>query len=153
MKTADLRYRNDGSEFGRVRQPRFRRVLDQREVRPGFVIIRQERLHMPVEGGLIENDDVIQTLAPQSANHSFHESSLPRRARSRKDFLDSRFHIPPKLTAEDVAAVPKQVPRDLLKGEGFPQLLPVHSAVGWAATLKCTIRLRSGARTMTTART
>ena len=49
VKTANLRYGNDGSEFRRVHGPRFRRVLGQREVRPGFVIIRQEGLHVPVQ--------------------------------------------------------------------------------------------------------
>jgi hypothetical protein len=49
---------------------------------------------------------------------------LQRRARSRKNLLDSHgFHILAKLSAEDALAVPQQVPGDLLKGEGFPQLL------------------------------
>ena len=42
MKTANLRDRNDGSDFQRVHGTRFWRVLGQREVRPGFVIVRQE---------------------------------------------------------------------------------------------------------------
>src|SRR5580765_3906134 len=42
VKPANLRYRNDGAAFSRVHRPRFGRVLGQREVRPGFVIIRQE---------------------------------------------------------------------------------------------------------------
>ena len=46
--------------------PRFRRVLGQGEVRPGFVIVRQEGLHVPVQGGLVENDHVVEALAAQS---------------------------------------------------------------------------------------
>ena len=42
VKTANLRYRNDSAAFWRVRRARFGRVLGQRQVRPGFVIIRQE---------------------------------------------------------------------------------------------------------------
>ena len=42
VKTADLRYRNDPSEFPWLHRPRFRRVLAQREVRPGLVIIHEE---------------------------------------------------------------------------------------------------------------
>ena len=42
VKTANLRNRNDGAELRWVHGPRFRRVLGQRKVRPGFVIIRQE---------------------------------------------------------------------------------------------------------------
>jgi hypothetical protein len=33
---------------------------------------------------------MIQTLTPKSANHAFHIGSLPRRAWSRKDFMDAR---------------------------------------------------------------
>ena len=39
---ANLRDRNDGAAVRRVHRSRFRRVFGQREVRPGFVIIRQE---------------------------------------------------------------------------------------------------------------
>ena len=42
VKSANLWDRNDGSAFRRVHGPWFRRVLGQREVCPGFVIIRQE---------------------------------------------------------------------------------------------------------------
>jgi hypothetical protein len=48
VKTTNLRYRDHGSEFRRVYGPRLRRVFSQREVRPGFVIIRQKRLHLPI---------------------------------------------------------------------------------------------------------
>jgi hypothetical protein len=46
VKTANLGFGNDGSESQRVHGPWFRRVLGQREVRPGFVIVRHERLQM-----------------------------------------------------------------------------------------------------------
>jgi hypothetical protein len=48
VKTANLRYGNHGSQFRRLHRPRFRPVLGQREVRPGFVTIRQEGFHVPV---------------------------------------------------------------------------------------------------------
>src|SRR5260370_19506240 len=48
IQSANLRYGNDGSECRRVHGPRFRCVFGQREVRPAFVIIRQEGLHVPV---------------------------------------------------------------------------------------------------------
>ena len=59
VKTANLRYRNDGSEFQRLHGSWFRCVLSEREVRPGFVIIRQEQLQMPVQGCLVEDDHMI----------------------------------------------------------------------------------------------
>ena len=71
VKTANLRYGNDGSEFRRVHGPRFRRVLSQREVHPGFVIVRQERLHVPIQRGLVEDNHVVQTLPAESADQAF----------------------------------------------------------------------------------
>ena len=144
MKTANLRYGNHGSEFQRLHGPRFRRVLGQREVRPAFVIIGQEGFHVPVQGSLVENDDVVEALATNRPDDAFHVGTLPRGSRRRQNFLDShRFYFSRKLIAEDPVAVAKQVPRDLLKGKGLPELLRVHSSVGWAVMLKCTIRLRS----------
>ncbi len=71
VKTANLRYGNDGCEFRRVHGPRFRRVLSQREVHPGFVIVRQERLHVPIQRGLVEDNHVVQTLPAESADQAF----------------------------------------------------------------------------------
>jgi hypothetical protein len=76
---------------------------------------------------------VIQTLAANRANHPFHVSSLSRRGRSRKHFLDSHgFHILTKLAAENAVPVAQQISRDLIKGEGLAQLLgsPFGAGVG-----------------------
>ena len=122
--------------------PRFRRVLRQRQVRPGFVILRQEGLHVPVQGGLMENNHVIEALAAKGADDAFHVGTLPRGSRCRQNFLDSHgFHILPKLTAEDPVAVPKQV--ICSKGKASRSCCAAHSSVGWAVTLKWMIFLRS----------
>jgi len=72
VKTANLGYGNDGSEFQRVRGPRFRRVLAQPEVRPGFVMVGHERFHVPAQIGLIEDHHVVQALAANGADHASH---------------------------------------------------------------------------------
>jgi hypothetical protein len=43
MKTADLRNGHDAASVGSWHRPRFRSILIQREVCPGFMIVRQER--------------------------------------------------------------------------------------------------------------
>ena len=48
VKIANLGCGNDWSELRRVHGPRFGRVLVQREVRPGIVIVGHERFHVPV---------------------------------------------------------------------------------------------------------
>ena len=79
---------------------------------------------MPVQGGLVENDYVVEALAAHRTDDAFHVGTLPRGSRRRQNFLDSHvFHIFRKLTAEDPVPVAKQVTRDLLKGKGLPELL------------------------------
>ena len=108
------------------------------------MIIRQERLEMSVQRPLAEDNYMIQTLPPKGADHAFYVSWLPGRARSRKHFLDAHgFHIFPKLSAEDAVPISPQIPRNLLEGKASRSCCMVHSAVGWAVTLKCKIRLRS----------
>ena len=145
VKSANLRYRDHGSQFRRLHRPWFRRVFGQGEVRPGLVIIPQERLDVLVQGRLAEDNHMIQALTPNSANHPFHVGSLPRRTRSRKHLLDPHgFHIGPKFRAEDAVAVSEAgTEGPARKGKDSRSCCAVHSAVGWAVTLKCTIRLRS----------
>ena len=78
MESANLRYGNDGSECRRVHGTRFRCVLGQGKVRPGFVIIRQEGLHLPVQASLVENDHVVEALAANPTDNAFHVGTLPR---------------------------------------------------------------------------
>src|SRR5215813_11456615 len=70
METADLRDSYDPSQFWWLHGPRFRRVLIQREVCSGLVIIRNERLHVPVQRVFVENDHVVLTLAPNRSDHA-----------------------------------------------------------------------------------
>jgi hypothetical protein len=106
MKPANLRYRDNDSAFRRLHGPRFRRVLDQGQVRPGLVIIRQERFHVPVQSGLVEDDHVIEAFSPDRADHAFHKGTFSRRPWSRKDLFDFHgSHIASELTAKDAVAV------------------------------------------------
>jgi hypothetical protein len=124
VKTTNLRYCNDGSEFNCVHGPQTRRVLAQREVRSGFVIVRSEQPQMTVQGSLVEDNDMIETLAPKSSNQPFDISSLPGRAGSRKNFLDSHgLHLLDEIAPEDAVAIAQQIARCCVPRERFPQLL------------------------------
>lgn len=88
-----------------LHRPWFRRILGQREVGPGIVIISGEQLHVPVQRSLVENDDMIETLSPDCADHPLNICSLPGRARSRKHFFDSHgLHLFDKLASEDTVS-------------------------------------------------
>lgn len=124
VKTAELRYGDNASEFNWLHRPWLRRVFAQREVRSGFVIVASEQLHVPVERGLVEHNDMIETLAPKRANDPFDIGSLPRRSRSRKDLLDShRFHLRDEIKPEDIVAVAQQITGGRVPRKCFSQLL------------------------------
>jgi hypothetical protein len=64
--------------------PRFRRVLRQREMRSGPVIIFCKRFHLSRERRFAEGDHLIQALPSNGADDALHISHLPRSARGRK---------------------------------------------------------------------
>jgi len=65
----------------RLHCPRHRRIFVQREVRPPLVIVGEIQLERAAQRPLVPHDDVVETLAPQGANHAFDERILPRRPR------------------------------------------------------------------------
>src|SRR5262250_2234674 len=77
---------------------------------------------------------MVQALAPNRANDPFHIGSLPGRARGRQHFFDVHVSHPfSEVPAKDAVAVAQQVARDMVKGEGFSQLL-TRPLSGWMAT-------------------
>jgi hypothetical protein len=67
---------------------------------------------------------MIKALAPNGTNHPLDVGSLPRGARRRQHFADAQVsHLSSECIAEDGIAVAQQITRELVKGEGFPQLL------------------------------
>src|ERR1700737_4156156 len=72
----------------------------------------------------MENDDMIEALAPNGTNHPLNESSLPRRARRGQHFLNAHVsHLFSEVVAEDRVAVAQQVAPQLVKGKCLSQLL------------------------------
>ncbi len=124
MKSADLRYRNNGSAFWREHGPGFRRVLIQCKVRPGFVIVRNERLHVPIQRCFVEDNHMVQALSPERTNGPFHKRTFPGGPWSRKDLFDSQcFHLFREVSAEDAVAISKQVTWRAIPRKRFTQLV------------------------------
>ena len=61
LQTADMGDLNDRTAGWRLRSPRDRRILVQREVRAALVIIVQEESERATKGPLIPDDDMIET--------------------------------------------------------------------------------------------
>ena len=72
----------------------------------------------------VQDDDVVQTLAPDRADDSFNVRILPGGSGSRHDVLDAHGgNRGPEGRAVNAVSVPDQVPRPCVPGEGLPDLL------------------------------
>ena len=110
METADLWNRDDPSAFWRLHCPRFRRVLTQREVCSGFMIVRHERPDAPMQRGFVEDYDVVQALAPNRSDHTLHVCPLPWRSSCRKHFPDTHFlDLSGEIVAKDAIPITQQI--------------------------------------------
>jgi len=73
---------------------------------------------------LIEDDDVVQTLAADRADDAFDVGILPRRARCRADGRETEgLNRPIERCVEDRVAVVEEEPRVRVVGEGLTELL------------------------------
>jgi Putative undecaprenyl diphosphate synthase len=76
------------------------------------------------EVSLAEDEDVIQTLAPDGADEVLCEGVLPRAVRRRQDFPDAHtLHSVPKLLAVDVVTVAQEIGGRGVAREGVHNLL------------------------------
>ena len=74
------------------------------------MIIRDERLHMPIQRGFVEDNQMVQTLTAEGADQAFYVCPLPRRSRGRKDFLDAHIlELFREVGTEDPIAIPQQI--------------------------------------------
>src|SRR4051812_2475588 len=76
------------------------------------------------QGLLMEDDHVIQALAANRADDSFHIGALPGRTRCGQHLLDShRLHLLDEVMAEDPVAISQQVTRSAVPRKRFPELM------------------------------
>ena len=85
MQAANLWDGDDWVAVGRFDFSRYRSVAFQRKMSSWFVIAREVREQNAPQMGLVENDDVVETLAAYRADDSLHVGSLPWRSRTYPD--------------------------------------------------------------------
>ena len=72
----------------------------------------------------MEHEHMVQALAPNRTNDALDVGSLPGGSRGGQDFLDSHVGcLATEISAEDGVAIAEQIARELVKGNGFSQLL------------------------------
>src|ERR1700674_2397788 len=79
MKPADLRDRHDVAFTWPGYPAGDRRVLVQRQVRAGPVVVRTIERHQPLQARFVEHDHVIETFTTSGSNKSLDECILPGR--------------------------------------------------------------------------
>ena len=126
VQSPDLGESDDLSTLSLVRRSRIGRVLLEREVSTGPVVVlpvvREDSAEMP----LVENDYVVQALSAQRSNESLRVGVLPRGARSDRHLVKAeRLNSPVKVRAVDPIAISKRIPRDRLPRERL-ELLGRH---------------------------
>jgi hypothetical protein len=110
VQAADFRQLHDPFDLGRLDPPDVRRILIEREVSAGPVIVREVRGQDASQVALAENNDMVQALAPHRADEALSKGILPRPVRGREDFLDTHvLHALMKRVPVDVVTIAKQI--------------------------------------------
>jgi hypothetical protein len=72
----------------------------------------------------MEDDHMIEALAPNGSNHAFDIGTLSRRARCRQNFADTHVsYVFSEVIAKNSVTIAEREARELVKGKCFPQLL------------------------------
>ena len=124
MHSADLWYRNDPSFRWRLDSAWYWRVAFKAEVGACFVVMDKVARKDAPEMAFVEDDHVVETLAPNRADDSLDVRISPRRSGRSDDFLDA--HVLDAIVeglAVDAVAVAEDEPRSLFVRECLEDLL------------------------------
>ena len=88
VQAADLREGDDSACGGRLYGPRLGAILAEREMCSALVVVFKVCRQHAAQVTLIEDDDVIETFAPDRADDALDIGVLPWRSRCGDDLLD-----------------------------------------------------------------
>src|SRR4051812_6514436 len=105
MEAADLCKRDHRTDSDRLYGSRRRCVFLQRQMRPGAVIVGHVVGKHAPEMRLIQNDHMIEALAPDGSDQAFDISILPGARGARDNFVDAHpsDSTPKQLTIDGIA--------------------------------------------------
>jgi hypothetical protein len=100
VQAADFAEWHHVSPLRRLDRPPVRRILCEGQVGPGAVVVREVSGQDVSQVALAEDDNVVETVAPDRADKALRERILPGAVRRRKNFLDPHaLHAVAKLLA------------------------------------------------------
>src|SRR5437899_4957117 len=132
MEATDFGNLHDPARLGELDGPDVRRILVEREMRASPVVVGEVAGQDAAQMAFAENQNVVQTLAPDRADQPLREGILPRAVRRREDFLDPHaLHSVAKLLAVDLVTVAQEIGGRGVVREGVHDLLggPVGGGV------------------------
>jgi hypothetical protein len=88
MEAADHGRLDDATPVGTFHRSGLRGVLVEGEVCSGVVVIEEVVMEQATQMILVQDEDVVETLAAQGPDEAFHVRILPRGPRRRLDFAD-----------------------------------------------------------------
>ena len=117
MQATDFADRHNLSSLRRLDRPSVRSILGEGEVGSAVVVVREVAGQDTAQVTLAQDEDVVETLAPDGADEPFREGILPRAAGGREDLLDLHaLHASAKGVAEDGIAIAEEISG----GTGWP---------------------------------
>ena len=118
---------DDHADFWPLDWPRVGCILVEREVSSGPVIVREVVREDAAQVPVAQDEDVVQTLAPDRADEALREGVLPRAVGWRRDFGDPHaLHSLPERVTVDAVAIAEEIGRRAVLRERVDELL------GWS---------------------
>jgi len=124
VQTTDFGNLHDRAYLGPRNGPDVRCILVEREVSSGAVIIREVACPDAAQVPLAQNEDLVETTAPDRADEPFHDGMLPRALWGRGHFTDAHaLDSVPERVAVDLVAIAVEIQRGSVVREGVHDLL------------------------------
>src|SRR5712692_10527748 len=112
MESADLGQRDDGAMRRWLDRARLGRLLLEGEVSARPVVVPEVGSETTTEVSLVQDDEVVEKLTADGADHAFVEGVLPGRAwRSENLGQAHALHSSPELATVDAVVITEQVAR------------------------------------------
>ena len=89
VETTDFANRDDPAEFRLLNWPALGCILVERQVSARLMVVREVASQGTTQVLFAEDDDVIQTLAPDGVDEALGKGVLPWAVRRRQDFTDT----------------------------------------------------------------
>jgi len=124
MQATDFGSRHDRAHLGALDGSHVGRVLLEREVSSGTVIVGEVAGQDAAQVPLAKNKDMVQALAADRADEPFREGILPRAVGGRQHFANPHALDPaPERVAVDRVAIAQEIGRRGVVREGVHDLL------------------------------